>query len=68
MSENINLEEYEKVLEDHGTVAVYYPKAIIQETLRKKLIEQLHEHVCVGTLQSLRPLIEDIVNETILGY
>lgn len=37
----MNLEEYEKILEDHGHKYIYYPKDIIQIKLREELIEKL---------------------------
>lgn len=68
MTDKLNLEEYEKIVEDHGHLTVYYPKPIIQETLRKRLIQELQESICQGTLTPLRKVVEEIVNETIRGY
>jgi len=37
----MNLSDYEKLFGEHGHKYMYYPKEIIQEKLRKELIEEL---------------------------
>lgn len=48
MNDSFDLNEYERLLGEHGHNYVYYPKDIVQNTFRLALIEAVEEAVKDG--------------------
>lgn len=63
----VNLEEYEKILEDHGHISVYYPQSIIKKTLKEYLIQELKKAAVDQMILRMGPVIEETVNRCFRG-
>jgi hypothetical protein len=65
--EPIKLEEYEKILEDHGHKSIYYPRDIIMIKFKQYLIDSLEDELETTVFENAKKRIIERIEQCFIG-